>query len=63
MMKRFTCVDVAEAGDDALIEEGDFERDFLPLAGAGEGCGIELRRQRFGTHLAQRRVVIALSAG
>jgi hypothetical protein len=55
-VQRLAHVDVAEAGDHALIHERDFEGNLLAPAGGRQRGAVELRRQRLGSELAQRRV-------
>ena len=42
MMQRFARINIAEAGDDALIEQRDFQRDPFPFARARERRGVEI---------------------
>ena len=54
-MERFARVDVAKAGDHALVEQRELERHLLASTGARQRRGVELRGSGSGP--------IALSAG
>lgn len=49
----FIGVDVADAGDAALVEQGGFEGDGAPAQGVPEGCGVEGVAERFGAELGE----------
>lgn len=55
-MQRFARVDIADPGDDALVEQGDFERDPPSGAAGRQGARVERPRQRLETHPGERRV-------
>src|ERR1700731_3332896 len=57
-MQRLTDVDVAEAGDDALIEQRCLQRRLLAGASGCERCRVELIAERFRTEPAQQRLAV-----
>jgi hypothetical protein len=56
-------VDVAETGDDSLIEEGSFDRRRLGAAGTGECRTVEFCRQRLRSQAAENRVLLPFDWG
>jgi hypothetical protein len=53
-MQRFARIDIADPGDDSLVEECDFDRPPRPRTGAGEYRAVERSRERFRSQHAQR---------
>ena len=62
-MQRLARVDVADTGDDPLIEEGSFDRRRLGAAGTGECRTVEFRRQRLRSQAAEHRVLLPFDWG
>src|ERR1700733_6351061 len=59
-MQRLADIDVAEPGDDSLIEQRGFEAGLLSLAGLSEHRGVERVAERFGAQSRQRRFFVEL---
>ena len=60
-VQRFADVNVAKAGDDALIHERRLERCLFAMTRAREGGAVEVFGQRLGPEPAQRRMPIEFS--
>jgi hypothetical protein len=54
-VERFARIDVAEAGDDGLFEQGDFDRPAGPCTRGGERGAVKCCGQRFRTQTSDRR--------
>ena len=61
-MQRLARIDVAEAGDDMLIEQRQLQRRALPGAGTSERGAVEVRSERLRSHRIERRILRQLPA-
>ena len=60
-VQRLADVNIAEAGDDPLIQQRRLEAGLLALAGARQHRGIEGVAERLGTEPFQQRLVVELA--
>src|ERR1700691_4169466 len=61
-MQRLADIDVAEPGDDSLIEQRGFEAGLFSAAGLSEHRGVERVAERFGAQSRHQRLGIELGA-
>ncbi len=55
-MQRFADIDIAEPGDDSLIQQRRLQARLLSLAGARQHGGVEFIAERFGAKVFQQRL-------
>ena len=61
-VQRLADINVAETGDDLLIQERGLERRLLALAGARQHRSVEFVAERLGPKRAQQRLPVELGA-